>query len=312
MVEFKLMAAPLQGYTEAPFRHFHAEIYGAESYGLTYFSPFLRLEKGVVRPRDIRDVTSDLNSNHRLIPQLICRDADEFRLLTGTLVGAGYNMIDLNMGCPFVPQVKKGRGAGLLLHPDKVGEIAYAMSEFSDIGSSLKMRLGVSDSDEWRKVIPIINTMKLTHVTVHPRTASQQYSGELHLAEFEKLAAEIEHPLVFNGDITLPDMISALQQKFPTLAGVMIGRGMLMRPSIFAEWAESRVWNRAERVEKLIRLHDCIFDHYCNVLSGETQILSKIKPLWDYFGAEFDRKAVKAISKSTKLSKYTAAIRNLT
>ena len=64
---FRLMAAPLQGYTEAPFRHFHAEIYGGGK-SLTYFSPFLRIEKGSVRPRDLRDITSPLNANHRLIP----------------------------------------------------------------------------------------------------------------------------------------------------------------------------------------------------------------------------------------------------
>ena len=78
---FRLMAAPLQGYTEAPFRHFHAEIYGGGE-SLTYFSPFLRIEKGSVRPRDLRDITSPLNANHRLIPQIIFRDATEFRTLT--------------------------------------------------------------------------------------------------------------------------------------------------------------------------------------------------------------------------------------
>ena len=71
--DFRLMAAPLQGFTESPFRHFHAEIYGTGAMNVTYFSPFLRLEKGDVRPRDIREISIPLNGNHQLIPQIISR-----------------------------------------------------------------------------------------------------------------------------------------------------------------------------------------------------------------------------------------------
>jgi tRNA-dihydrouridine synthase len=50
----KLMCAPMQGFTEAPFRHFHAGVYGAAD---CYFSPFLRVDHGAVRGRDLRDVS---------------------------------------------------------------------------------------------------------------------------------------------------------------------------------------------------------------------------------------------------------------
>lgn len=191
---FRLMAAPLQGYTEAPFRHFHAEIYGGGK-SLTYFSPFLRIEKGSVRPRDLRDITSPLNANHRLIPQIIFRDATEFRTLTSAVRSAGHSHLDLNLGCPFVPQVRKGRGAGLLRQPDLLREIAGIMTaDFPDITFSVKMRLGITDPDEWQSLIPAISLMPLSHLTVHPRTASQQYSGQLHLRSFESLAAACPTP----------------------------------------------------------------------------------------------------------------------
>lgn len=91
----------------------------------------------------------------------------------------------------------------------------------------------------------------------------------------------------------------------------MAGRGLLMRPSLFAEWLGQRTWTREERVTSLLKLHKAIFDHYSTVLNGDTQILAKIKPFWEYFGAEFERKGVKTIMKATKLSKYVDAIRNL-
>lgn len=312
MNDFLPMAAPLQGYTEAVFRHFHTEIYGLEPpSAITYYTPFLRLEKGAVRPRDVREISSGLNDNHRLIPQIICRDGEEFRQLVRVVAEAGYNNVDINMGCPFIPQVRKGRGAGLPANSDKMREIADAMSEMPEMRFSVKMRLGISSPDEWREVMDIINGMSLTHLTVHPRTVSQQYSGELHFDEFGQLLAAAEHPVIFNGDITAPEIIDSLREKFPQLAGVMAGRGLLMRPSLFAEWLGQRTWTREERVTSLLKLHKAIFDHYSTVLNGDTQILAKIKPFWEYFGAEFERKGVKTIMKATKLSKYVDAIRNL-
>lgn len=301
---FILMAAPLQGYTEAPFRHFHSEIYGGAG-SLTYFSPFVRVEKGEPRPRDMRDATSPLNANHRLIPQIIFRDAAEFRLLVSALCESGHSRVDLNLGCPFVPQVRKGRGSGMLQSPDRLREIADVMAgEFHDICFSVKMRLGVSDPAEWHSLMPLINAMPLTHLTVHPRTASEQYSGPLHPDEFARIADICAHPLIFNGDITSPEMIDELRRRFPALTGVMIGRGLLSRPSIFAEWTSGREWQTSERREAILRLHAAILDHYTRTLSGDTQILAKIKPLWDYFGTAFDRKTVKKLLKSPTLSTY--------
>lgn len=301
---FMLMAAPLQGYTEAPFRHFHSEIYGGAG-SLTYFTPFVRIEKGEPHPRDMRDVTSPLKANHHLIPQIIFRDAAEFRLLVSALRESGYDRVDLNLGCPFVPQVRKGRGAGMLQAPNRLREIADIMAaDYPDIGFSVKMRLGVSDPAEWRLLMPLINTMPLTHLTVHPRTAAEQYSGPLHPDEFASIADSCVHPLIFNGDITTPEMIDDLRRRFPSLAGVMIGRGLLSRPSIFAEWTSGREWQPAERREAILRLHAAILDHYTRTLSGDTQILAKIKPLWDYFGTDFGRKTVKKLLKSPTLPAY--------
>ena len=48
-----LFAAPMQGYTEAPYRHFHARIFGGID---CYVSPFLRIDHGEVRRRDLRDI----------------------------------------------------------------------------------------------------------------------------------------------------------------------------------------------------------------------------------------------------------------
>lgn len=298
----------MQGFTEVPFRHFHSEIYGIGGIETTYFSPFLRMEHGQPRPRDIRDIKSELNAGVHLIPQLICRDADEFSRLADEIMLAGFSEIDLNLGCPFVPQVKKGRGAGLLANPANLEGIVSVMNSMPEIRFSVKMRLGVKSPDEWRPVIPILNKVSLSHITVHPRTASQQYSGELYMEEFSKLAAEASAPVIFNGEIHTPAMIDQILALRSAPAGVMVGRGLLERPSLFAEWSEGTEWDCDKRNERLLLLHDRILEHFSQTLCGDTQILSKIKPYWEFFGLGFDRRLVKKIIKAQNITACQSAV----
>jgi len=67
-----------------------------------------------MRRRDLRDLTSQLNEGAKITPQIIFGSIDEFRQLTSTLSQLGFDRIDINMGCPFPPQLHHGRGAGMI------------------------------------------------------------------------------------------------------------------------------------------------------------------------------------------------------
>lgn len=66
--------APLQGYTDAPYRQAHARIFGGVA---SYYSPFIRVEHGEIRRKDERDVLPDNNHGVNLVPQLIASDTDK-------------------------------------------------------------------------------------------------------------------------------------------------------------------------------------------------------------------------------------------
>lgn len=300
------MCAPMQGFTEAPFRRAHARIYGAVD---EYFTPFVRMEKGEVRRRDLRDACSELDDLALCTPQIIAANASEFKTIAAALRRHGHRRIDLNIGCPFPPQVRQGRGAGLLLHPEALAEIAKAMD--TDIEWSVKMRLGVDSADRWHTVIGIINEMPLRHLCVHPRTAAQQYRGELHLDALAELLEEAKHSVIFNGDLRTPDDIRCVAERFPTIAGVMAGRGLLARPSLFAEYRQGVEWTDEQRRTKLIELHDEILGYFGTTLCGDSQILMKIKPYWEYFGQDFPRRTVKQILKTRTLTDYRSAVNAL-
>ena len=304
------MAAPMQGYTEAVWRNAHAEVYGCGEY-VEYFSPFMRVEKGDARMRDMRDALSPLNSNHKLTPQIIFRDAEEFRLLLNAATEAGHMAVDLNLGCPFPPQCKRGRGAAMVANCKVMEEAAEIINTTSGIQFSVKMRPGLASPDEWRTTMPIINGMRLSHLTIHPRTARQQYGGEVLMDIFTDMLEASCHPVVFNGDISSPADIARLLSAYPTLRGVMAGRGLLGRPSLFAEWHEGGQWTDSEKLDAVMKMHRLIFGHYCETLCGDTQILSKIKPFWEYLEPTIGRKRWKAIHKATGLQSYSKAISDI-
>lgn len=290
--EFKLMVAPLQGLTEAPWRSEHFRIFGEGQGDVEYFTPFIRVEKGEVRARDLRDFTSELNSGMNLTPQIIFRDVDEWRLLVDILMAAGAKRIDMNMGCPFPPQVRKGRGAGMLSRPDIVADIAEAVKGYADsIDFSVKMRLGVDDPSEVLELAEVINDMPLRHVTVHPRTAKQQYKGNLLLKDMEIFASKLKHPVIFNGEISRPSDISALTS---TYDGVMAGRGLLARPSLFAEYRAAREFTDVGHEDGWLALIKGTASVLEQRLCGDTQLRDKMKPYWEYAPESMDRKIVKA------------------
>lgn len=304
----KVFAAPIQGYTDAPYRHIHTSLYSQAD---VYCAPFMHLDHGSPRKRDLKDITSPLNDNHRLLPQILFRNIDEFTLLSEAVVESGYRTIDLNLGCPFVPQIRKGRGAAMLLNNECMEQIASLTESNRDITYSIKMRLGVESPKEWHKIIPVINAARLSHVTIHPRIATQQYSGDLFMDEFSELLQVVKHPVVFNGDIRTPSDINSIAEKYPSLAGVMIGRGLLARPSIIEEWRTGREWTAEDRLQHLLDFHSELFEHYSSVLCGDTQILSKIKPFWEYPAEEIGKKSAKLIKKAGSIKSYLNAISSI-
>lgn len=227
--QLSIFCAPLQGVTDARFRRQHYLLHGGVD---CYFTPFLRWERQGVRPKDRRDVLPTANQGVPVVPQVIAANRDEFCHLCDFLQKLGWTAIDLNMGCPFPMQTGHGRGAGLLLHPDRVGGILQEMASRPEVSFSVKMRLGQQSVDEAFSLIPILNATPLHHVTLHPRLGVQQYSGSTDRESFAKFYALIQHPLVYNGDITSANQVYRLEKEFPDLEGVMIGRALVDCPDL--------------------------------------------------------------------------------
>ena len=302
----RLFAAPMQGYTEAMWRRCHHELYGPAD--VEYIAPFVRIEKGEPRVRDMRDNLAPHDAGMSVEAQLIFRDAHEFRLIAERLYEGGCRRMNLNMGCPFVPQCRRGRGAAVIGSVRELGEVAELMRGYGDVRFSVKMRLGHDDAGEWRRSVEVLNAMPLDYVAVHPRTAADQYGGPLRMADFSELMSALNHPVVYNGELRTPADIDSVLSAFPGISGVMAGRGLVARPSLFAEWASGEEWSEDKRRGMFMRLHDMLAAEYEATLCGQAQILSKLKPFWDYADGMFGHKTLKAIRKATTMQRYREAL----
>ena len=300
--------APLQGYTDDVYRRVHYKLIGGVK---NYYTPFVRVEVGAVRSKDQRDIAPENNSGVPVVPQIIFNSRKEFEYLTDRVKSLGYKEIDLNMGCPFPLQARHGRGCGILAHPDIVSDIIEGIKEHNDTIFSVKMRLGRDSSSECDKIIELLNNVQLKHITLHPRTGIQQYKGTVDYDAFERIYTQSRNPIIYNGDIVTLEDIRRIENKYPQIKGIMLGRALLGAPSLAVEYANDKQWSNSERIALMLKMHDALMAEYSKILKGDTQMLNKMRTFWEYSEALLGRKPYKKVMKSGNLKNYLAAVDEL-
>ena len=300
--------APLQGYTDFEYRRIHARHCGGVD---TYYTPFIRWEKGGIREKDIRDILPENNEGLHLVPQIICADTDEFNRLADTIQEHGYEEMDLNMGCPAPMQTKLMRGSGILPYPTRVSALLKEMERRPEVRFSAKMRLGLEGKEEWRELSGMLNSSCLKHLTVHPRIGKQMYKGEVDMDAFNEVYSSIHIPIIYNGDVTSMEQVSSLLERYPGLHGIMMGRGLLARPTMAKECLMGEEMPHEQRMSILMQMHEDMLGYCTRKYKVDSQILLHIHAFWEYQESQLERKTWKKIMKAGNMKNYLEAIRKL-
>lgn len=149
-------------------------------------------------------------------------------------VAHGATMLDVNMGCPVPKVANHGEGSGLLRTPETAWEIIRAMRKAVRVPLSAKIRIGFETVDS--KICDFAKGLEeagCDFIAVHGRTRCQYYSGEADWSVIREIVAAVDIPVIANGDVT--DVASARAIREQTgAAGVMVGRGALGQPWLFA------------------------------------------------------------------------------
>lgn len=336
--------APLEGITTYPYRNLHHKYFGGVE---KYFTPFLAPgpEQGM-SVKEMRDVLPENNAGVPVVPQILTNRAGDFLLTAKKLAEMGYGEINLNLGCPSGTVTAKKKGSGFLLYPDDLD--MFFDEVFSDASVrneefkvSVKTRIGKNEVEEWPEIMAVYNRYPISELTVHPRIQKEFYKGVPHLDVFADILKESRNPVVYNGDLFTVEHVKNFQKKFPTVETVMIGRGLIRNPALAeliqkeensAEKAHDSAVTGVENKEKSLEqseknvldsrntginimpriraFHDEIFEHYRETMSGDRNLLFRMKDLWSYMLAEVpdSEKLAKKIRKSQHVPEYLAAV----
>ena len=155
------------------------------------------------------------------------------------------DFIDINMGCPIDLVYRKGAGSGLMDRRRKLDEIIYGMSTVTDCPLTLKMRTGVYETKNIaHKVLANVKewTDRVGLITIHGRSREQRYTKNANWDYIQECALQAQPIPVFgSGDVLGHE--EYYERLESGVAGVMIGRGALIKPWIFTEIKERRLWD---------------------------------------------------------------------
>ncbi len=293
--------APLEGITTHTFRKvFKRYFHGVD----VYFSPFLRINH--THKFMTRDRAEVMPFQENLIPQVLTNKIDDFLWAAGALKEAGYDEINLNLGCPSGTVVSKGRGSGFLKDPfalDRFFDDLFLRIESGDYPRlSVKTRIGYDDENEAPDLAKIYARYPFTEVIVHPRLGKDNYKGVPNLEAFrimyDVLSTRGGFNITYNGDLFSEEDVERLIDAFPNVRRIMLGRGLLRDPYLASRIRGEEICADEGRV--ICAFLNDLFDEYASILSGERDVLFKMKDLLIYMTQRFpaDSKEVKAIKKA--------------
>lgn len=291
--------APIQGFTDFIYRKAYSEVFYPVE---TFFIPYISVKDNQILKKHEKEILLQNNPQNRVIPQVLVKDEMELLFLSQILQDAGYNEVNLNLGCPYPMVTNRGKGAGLLPHPEKVKILLDSFFEKTNLKLSVKLRAGLHSTEELESIIPVLNVFPLTEVILHPRIAKQLYSGSISEPAFQFAQTTLKHQLVYNGAIFSFADFTEYQQKFPEINKWMLGRGILMNPFLPAE-INNIQFSENEKWEKLKHFHQLIFEGYSETMDNTGNVLNKMKQFWSYFSYCFpnQKKTFKKIKKANNL-----------
>jgi len=235
VVDPPVVLAPMAGITNVAFRRLCRE-HGAGLYVSEMITSRALVERNAKTMRLIRFAPDEQPRSLQLYG------------VDPAVVGAAVRMIveddladhvDLNFGCPVPKVTRRGGGAALPWRMELFAAIVGAAVRAAEgaVPVTVKMRLGIDRSHlTYREAALRAQDAGVAYVALHGRTAADFYGGEADWAPIAELAALLDIPVLGNGDIWEAD--DALRMMRETrCAGVVIGRGCLGRPWLFADLA---------------------------------------------------------------------------
>lgn len=221
--------APMSGITDAAFRQVVKEI-SPETIVFTEFLSTDALHYGSKKTMEMLQFDPELE--RPFIVQIFGNSPEHFISACRVIEEMGADGIDINMGCPAARVVSSCHGSALLRRPKLAAELVAAAVSTVHIPVSVKTRLGWENPEELIPFCKGLEEAGASLISVHGRTYKQKFEGAADWQPIYELKKNLRIPVIGNGDIHSAE--DALE-KIGNLDGVMIGRGGMGNPWVFAE-----------------------------------------------------------------------------
>ena len=303
----ELSFAPMEGVTGCIYRRIHAVCFpGAD----VYYAPFIAPDgTGRFKGSALREILPENNKGIKLVPQLLVNAPEPFLAAADVLADLGYGEVNLNVGCPSGTVVAKHKGAGMLGDLQSLERCLEEIFSRSPLPVSVKTRLGFNDPGEFPAVLALYRRYPLSRLIVHARDRKGMYQSPPDLDAFAEALVDAPFPVVYNGNIFRTSDYEEICRRFPSLSGVMIGRGAVTDPTLFRKIRGGPALSG----EEMRIFHDTLLEETLASGLAPHYAVQRMKELWFYMGCLYPgaNKAMKAIYRSRDLPAYRSAVSTL-
>ena len=293
-----LSFAPMEGVTGHVFRRVHRAFFPQAD---KYYAPFIAPDsKGDFKISRLRDILPENNGTLCLVPQVLANNAEAFLRVARQLDDLGYREVNLNLGCPSATVVAKHKGSAMLSDRDALDAFLADVYSRSPIAVSVKTRLGFASTDEIGGLMEIFSRYPIHELTVHARDRAGMYRSAPDWDAFSRTLAGGRFPVIYNGNVFSVSDYRAVTERFPSLSGVMLGRGAAANPALFRAIRGGKELG----TDELIAFHDELIE--AHLASGLTPYFTtaKMKEYWFYLHTLFPdcAKSYKLLTKARDLT----------